>query len=780
MSRLNKLLVTVLLLFLASFIITCGGGGGGGTAAYYEDADGDGYGNPDVFVTDAPPDGYVTNGADCDDSDPDIHPGAVEIYGDGIDNNCDGAVIDMYYRDGDGDGYGNPDASVLSSSPTAGYVTDNTDCDDTDISINPGADEVLSDQKDNDCDGLVDEYIYYRDSDGDGYGNPDIALEAESPPDGYVTDNTDCDDTNAGINPGMTEIIGDWIDQNCNGMIDEIQVPGHYLTIQEAIDASSDGDTVLVDDGTYGENINFNGKTITLTSANGAESTTINGRLKGTVVTFSSREGEGTILDGFTITEGSGTLIDDLYLFGGGIYCIDSSPTIRNCIITNNMISKPDIAPRGGGIYCKSSSITLTGCTISDNSITVTEVDAAEFDAFQSNPRGGGIYCESSSLTLTDCVISGNSSVNEYGGYFTETNALGGGISSDRYGQYGSNSTLVITNCTIIDNLAKSTFHFSGGGGISSRYSSLTLIDSTIKGNTAKGQGSVMGGGISCNSDSTITNCIIIDNSALTGFVTGTTGGGGIYGSPVITNSIISGNASSDCGGGIYGAPTITNSIITGNTAKRFGGGIFHGGVIKNSIISGNTAGEGGGMYGAYRVTNCTIYGNTALEKGGGISFINSIAAKVANCTITGNTSGYFGGGIFGYESIVTVVNSIMRGNSAYVEGNEIYLEHFAGEPKHRDTVANVYYSNINSDFIAGDEYASWTVENSFTAEPLFVDDTDEDLSLRDYHLQINSPCIDAGTDEFYFYEENIVPADDIDGDERDSYPDIGSDEYTE
>ena len=70
-------------------------------------------------------------------------------------------------------------------------------------------------------DGEVDEdvmiYLFYLDADGDGYGDPAQSIEACAAPSGYVTDNTDCDDSDADVNPGATEICGDGIDQDCDG-----------------------------------------------------------------------------------------------------------------------------------------------------------------------------------------------------------------------------------------------------------------------------------------------------------------------------------------------------------------------------------------------------------------------------------------------------------------------------------------------------------------------------------------------------------------------------------
>jgi hypothetical protein len=137
---------------------------------------------------------------------------------------------------------------------------------------------------------------------------------------------------------------------------DSIKVPADYSTIQAAINAAVDGDTVLVSDGTYTEKIDFNGKAITVQSVNGAASTTIDGGDIFRVVSFLSGELATSVLNGFTITNGY-----SLYGDGGGIYCYSSSPTITNCTIIGNS------AHDGGGIYCYSSSPTITNCDIRNN-----------------------------------------------------------------------------------------------------------------------------------------------------------------------------------------------------------------------------------------------------------------------------------------------------------------------------------------------------------------------------------------------------------------------------
>ncbi len=195
--------------------------------SYYLDADGDGYGDSNNSVVDCnPPAGYVADKNDCDDTDPNINPGEPEVC-DGIDNNCNGlideGVIVLYYLDYDEDGYGDITTETPSCTPLAGYITVGGDCDDEDSEVYPGATEIC-DGIDNNCDGQVDEGLttdYFQDADGDGYGDAASVIAACSAPAGYVSDNTDCNDSDTAINPGANEICNDGLDNNCDGYVDE-------------------------------------------------------------------------------------------------------------------------------------------------------------------------------------------------------------------------------------------------------------------------------------------------------------------------------------------------------------------------------------------------------------------------------------------------------------------------------------------------------------------------------------------------------------------------------
>ncbi len=127
-----------------------------------------------------------------------------------------------YYYDGDGDGYGDPGASFATCTPPVGYVADNTDCDDTDDQVYPGADEYC-DGEDDDCDGTIDEsdavdaVAYYPDLDSDGFGDPLGGVYACTQPSGFIRMGDDCDDGDAAISPTATETCGDGVDDDCDG-----------------------------------------------------------------------------------------------------------------------------------------------------------------------------------------------------------------------------------------------------------------------------------------------------------------------------------------------------------------------------------------------------------------------------------------------------------------------------------------------------------------------------------------------------------------------------------
>ncbi len=225
----------------------------------YTDADGDGFGDPSTPVTSSDvPSGYADNDGDCDDASAVVNPDAVEIWYDGIDQDCDG-------NDGDRDGDGYTDASV-----------GGTDCDDTDAAIHPGATDIPYDGIDQDCDGTdatVDAdgdgslstvdcddadasaypgatEIWYDGVDQDCLGGSDYDQDGDGyDSDGYGGD--DCDDADAAIHPGAFE-LPDGIDNDCNGVSEVDDTDGDGLTDEEELIIGSDpSDPDSDDDGLY-------------------------------------------------------------------------------------------------------------------------------------------------------------------------------------------------------------------------------------------------------------------------------------------------------------------------------------------------------------------------------------------------------------------------------------------------------------------------------------------------------------------------------------------------
>jgi hypothetical protein len=221
----------------------------GSYLTFYLDQDSDGYGSTTTTEACTAPSNYVDNSDDCDDTDGDINPGEAEVC-DSVDQDCDNSVDEgvllTFYDDDDEDGYGDSSASTEACSAPSGTVSDNTDCDDTEGAVNPGATEVC-DSVDNNCDGSTDEGLsstYYLDADSDGYGLSSSTTSDCALPSGYAAYDGDCNDGNSAINPSATETCNG-ADDNCDGDTDE----GVTTTYYQDDDADSYGqDTSTTED----------------------------------------------------------------------------------------------------------------------------------------------------------------------------------------------------------------------------------------------------------------------------------------------------------------------------------------------------------------------------------------------------------------------------------------------------------------------------------------------------------------------------------------------------
>ncbi|MCB9676405.1 MAG: putative metal-binding motif-containing protein [Alphaproteobacteria bacterium] len=197
---------------------------------WYADDDGDGYGDPNVTTSDCTqPTGYVGIGGDCDDTAFGVNPGILTDTCDGVDSDCDisideDASFQDWYEDLDADGWGST-VMVNTCAQPAGYVTQTGDCDDGDIDVSPDALDIDCDGVDDDCDGVADDgaptATWYRDADGDGYGNPALAADLCGTPAGFVANASDCNDAAPAIHPGAVDDQCDGVDDDCDGTFDE-------------------------------------------------------------------------------------------------------------------------------------------------------------------------------------------------------------------------------------------------------------------------------------------------------------------------------------------------------------------------------------------------------------------------------------------------------------------------------------------------------------------------------------------------------------------------------
>ena len=200
---------------------------------FYEDMDMDGYGNASTLIsTCVQPLGYITSAGDCNDMNAAVNDGMMEICND-VDDNCNSLVDDglnfaNYYFDNDGDTFGITTDAVFACDQPSGYVQAGGDCNDNAFGVYPGSPEFCN-GSDDDCDGSIDNGLvflsYYADADGDTYGdiNNSESLCAD-PGSLFVTNDTDCDDTNALVNPAATEVWENGIDDDCNPSTSDVSV----------------------------------------------------------------------------------------------------------------------------------------------------------------------------------------------------------------------------------------------------------------------------------------------------------------------------------------------------------------------------------------------------------------------------------------------------------------------------------------------------------------------------------------------------------------------------
>lgn len=368
-----------------------------------------------------------------------------------------------------------------------------------------------------------------------------------------------------------------------------------FNSIQAAIDASSDGDFISVQEGIYYETINFQGKAITVKGVN-VENTIIDGSFTvGSVVTFDSGETNLSVLSQLWIRGGSGTYWTDpifgSQLCGGGIFCDQSSPMIQLCNITDNT------AWGGGGLFVTDGDPYIIFCKCINN-------EAAGY--------GGGFYLNNHVNAIIDlCDISNN--IASWGGGMTCM------MQSDPQ----------ILNCSFNENIT-----YNVGGGIYIRSSSSPDVFSSEFNNNVQISNPLGSGGGAC-------------------IYGGSNGGEPCY--PTFTFCSFENNSVQGDGGGMAAAydahPKLTECYFGSNHAGRSGGGLAcvadsdhlfsSTAEVDGCTIESNTADEeGGGIHVRFSdpiISSTSVIGNIATITGGGINFFDSPDAWLSNSVLCGN-----------------------------------------------------------------------------------------------------------------------------------------------
>jgi predicted outer membrane repeat protein len=342
-----------------------------------------------------------------------------------------------------------------------------------------------------------------------------------------------------------------------------IRVPQDQPTIQQAIDAASPGDVVLVAPGTYtgplNRNLNCHGKGIEVRGDGGAGVTIIDCQNAARGFVFFTGETNATLITGLTITHGfDGGAPEG----GGAMIMLASSPTIRDCSFVENAGSGSSSNGGGGGISCHVSSAIADNCAFIDNTAT-------------GDPGGGGgLASHASALTVNRCTFTGNEAI-ATGGPRSE----GGGMFIGTFAPVPT-----VTDCVFSDNRA------GGGGGLFAA-NDLTILRSDFLGNTATDG---HGGGAMINV-ANMAQCRFIGNVAARG-------GGGVE---LVTSS------------------TVSQSSFIDNVAGERGGGIYclnNPSTFTDCIIAGNQSPVGGGFSidNTHSFVRCTIVGNSSPQGSGG------------------------------------------------------------------------------------------------------------------------------------------------------------------
>jgi predicted outer membrane repeat protein len=476
-----------------------------------------------------------------------------------------------------------------------------------------------------------------------------------------------------------------------------ILVPGDYPTSQAAIDAAVDGDTIIVSPGTYYENIDFQGKAITIKSKHGPDVTVLDGGGAGSVVTFQGGEGPDSVLEGFTITNGGGTYSNGP---GGGIFVSNAGPSLKG-----NRITGCTSLTMGGAVHVENDSSPILVDNVIENNTALDKGAALSvIDSFveminnqisgNEAAYGGAFFIEGISTKrlpqkFTGNMVTGNRATQIGGAVYCsnaspefEQNTFSGNTAGDGGGAfYADNDSAAVLFQNIFDaNIAENAD--SKGGAVYGIDTLIELLENEFSNNEAD-----YGAAVYLDNTSSASRAPIKFTGNLVTLNTATFIGGAVYStsaSPEIELNTFSDNSAGDLGGAVYLENNpfawIIENVFANNTADNtdsMGGALFSIDTIVemlNNDLSGNRADYGAAMYldnssiasrAPLKFTGNLISSNKA-KKMGGATFTKAVATDFEDNTFSSNSAGEKGGAFYAENnSSLNLFQNLFEDNTA-------------------------------------------------------------------------------------------------------------------
>lgn len=525
---------------------------------------------------------------------------------------------------------------------------------------------------------------------------------------------------------------------------------GDFPTIQSAVNASADGDTIVLSDGTFQGagncNVSFDGKAIVVRSVCGDPALCMidcENAARGFV--FTNGEGVNAVLQGVSIANAE---VDGC---GGAVLCDQgSTPTIRNVVFENCTAIGDDghggglgvrggsgpfleqcsfvgneAVEAGGGIYSPGGSTTaIQSCHFENNATqqegggvfgTFAQLDDCTFVSNQASERGGGAYLTdgSQSLVISSCVFQGDMAGGHGGGVYLAGNQQ---------------------ECEIVDCIFSGCASVSakGGGVFASGLGPSTIAGCEFESCTAGGEG----GGLRV--ESTMVDTLVVDDCSFTDCVTDDHGGGAfINGTVTIRHTTFTGNRSAYSAGALYlrEGGNLLNCTFTGNEALAEAGALkFHESdttSVGGCRFSGNHAQTDGGGIVLSGVSNpafseCGFYRNVAQGRGGALFSDDAAQPSIVSCTFAADSCGSGQGTALATASVVNAANTIF----AFGEGGTAVHVESAGEVI--VSCCDVFENEGGAGAVEG----QIGEQGNIAEDPCFCDLESGWLSLEEY-----SPC---------------------------------------